>query len=436
MFKYFLESLPKERYRQVKYISVIYWLTICFSSYFHLQYFFEYKYYDLNWILWPLFTLTLLLPVLGRLIKNYVVVAILLQLLATSQAGILIYAAGGMLAPGIFWLAIFPVSGGILLGRRGAIFGTVLMLLYALFYTIAQYNWEVPNVVALHDNYDKQRIVNFVGFSIFSIWMIFYFLSHEADAQEEIKKHKSEIESLLHILIHDVASPLAVMEMDIKKLLRNTVEPELNKSVVRIDRNLKNVISLLRHIRQMKSVRDGKATFEKKPVEFVKVLNSTLENIKIKTHEKQIQIVNECKLDNSYILGDDDLLQNIVLNNLLANAVKFTPMGEKIVLKGRSDDKYIYFEIQDYGVGMPESILKNIFSLTYRTSRPGTGGEKGTGYGMLLVKEYVEKMDGRIKITSVEVGSGTGPSGTLITLVFSKFDNTAVLNTIDKNAAN
>lgn len=436
MYSNLLEILSEDKRLRVKYITVIYLLCMVFSAFFQSLHFFLYKYYDYNWLLWPLYIFGLINPLISRITKSYNITAITLLMSASLQLLVLLYTAGAMQAPGIFWITVIPISCGVLLGRQGAIFGAGVVVLTCVFFVIAQFSWEVPNVVQNMEDFEKQRIMSFVCFCVFAIWLVFYFLSHEAKAQVEIRKHKSEIESLLHILIHDVASPLVVMEMDVQRLKRSLKEAELGKSVERMERNLKNVVELLKHIREMKAVRDGKIGFDTHPVNFDLVLKSSLEVVKSRADEKQIQIVNKTELNNCYILGDETLLQNIVLVNLLVNAIKFSPLCEKIVVSGHSDSDKIYFEIQDYGIGIPEYILKNIFSLTYRTSRAGTGGEKGTGYGMLLVKEYVEKMGGQISITSNELGSGTGPSGTIIRLVFSKFDNVNATNTIKVNETN
>lgn len=421
MFRFLLKILPADQHRKLKYITVVYTLSIFFILYFHLQYNFQYKVHTYNWILVPLYFLMLLTPLLARITKKYEIAALNLLLSASLQTIIFIYAAGGIQAPGIFWLSVLPISGGILLGRRGAIIGTILIGVATMVYLIAEYNWIVPNVVRDAGNYEKQKIINLILFYIFSIWIIFYFLEKETDAQNEIRRHKGEIESLLHILIHDVASPLAAQELEILRMKKKSLDPDLEKSVMRLERSTNMIVNLLGQIKEMKSLKDGKIGFQKKPINFEIVYNGTIDGLSNHIQEKQIEFISHCDVKNCFILGDEILLQSIVLNNLITNAIKFSREKGKIVVNAHSNAEFVYFEIQDFGIGMPAHILNNIFNLAYPTSRAGTKGEKGTGYGMPLVKEYVDKMNGQITINSVEAGEDTGLSGTRVILKFSKY---------------
>jgi len=431
-FKFLFKILPVEQHRKVKYISVIYILSVCFVLFFHIQFNYKYNVYTYNWILLPIYLLMIFTPLIARITKNYEITAFNLLLTASLQTIVLIYAAGGIQAPGIFWLSIFPVAGGILLGKRGIAAGAILITMATTFYFVSANYWITPNLVRDFGNYERQKIINFIAFYIFSTWVTLYFVNKESKAQEEILRHKNEIESLLHILIHDVANPLTVQDMEIYKIKQKNLAPDLQKSIDRIERSTNRVISLLKQIKEMKALKDGKINFVKKPINFKNAYLEAIESLSSRLEEKQIELLSYCRVDNCYILGDDTLLQSVVLNNLIVNAIKFSAIKGKIIINVSDDVKFVYFEIQDYGIGMPEHILKNIFNLAYPTSRTGTSGEKGTGYGMPLVKEYVEKMNGHIAVSSTESSAESSaeikcdmkPSGTLITLSFAKVNNT------------
>lgn len=98
----------------------------------------------------------------------------------------------------------------------------------------------------------------------------------------------------------------------------------------------------------------------------------------------------------------------------MSNAIKFSHNNSKINIEIKNKDQFIELIIEDFGIGIPKNILHDIFSFNSNTNRKGTNGEKGTGYGMPLIKKYTEVMDGSIKIDSIE------NKGTIITLLLPK----------------
>jgi signal transduction histidine kinase len=100
---------------------------------------------------------------------------------------------------------------------------------------------------------------------------------------------------------------------------------------------------------------------------------------------------------------------NISLRNILSNAIKFTPKGGAISAGHRVGDNYIEMFVTDNGIGIDEEKQKDLFSIK-NISTPGTDGEKGTGLGLYLIKEFTEKNGGQI---AVESKPGKGSTFTL-----------------------
>ncbi len=103
---------------------------------------------------------------------------------------------------------------------------------------------------------------------------------------------------------------------------------------------------------------------------------------------------------------------NAIFRNLISNAIKFSNENEKISISSNLKDNFIELSVKDNGVGMEPNVVKNLFNLESNVSKPGTCGEKGTGLGLILVKEFVEKQGGKIWLES-EVGEGSVFSFTL-----------------------
>lgn len=111
-------------------------------------------------------------------------------------------------------------------------------------------------------------------------------------------------------------------------------------------------------------------------------------------------------IDRNYIvLAEADMI-NSVLRNLITNAIKFTPNGGSIDIDAEAGKSYLYVSITDTGIGMDKKTLDTLFDIDSKKSRPGTNEEEGTGLGLILTKEFIEKNGGDISVKSVP-GKGT-----------------------------
>ncbi|MEP2969463.1 sensor histidine kinase, partial [Nonlabens ulvanivorans] len=97
---------------------------------------------------------------------------------------------------------------------------------------------------------------------------------------------------------------------------------------------------------------------------------------------------------------DSNLLKT-VLRNLISNAIKFTNPNGSINITALQKDKFLEIAVIDTGVGMSTEHMTDLFNLTTHKSQPGTEGEKGSGLGLILCKEFVEKMHGTLWVESV-----------------------------------
>jgi len=121
-------------------------------------------------------------------------------------------------------------------------------------------------------------------------------------------------------------------------------------------------------------------------------------------YKKNIEVQNEIK---GYILAfADRRMINTVVRNLISNALKFTEPGGKIVLSYTKENKFIEVAVSDTGVGIREENIPKLFDLTEGFSTRGTNNEQGTGLGLILCKEFVEKNGGEIRVES-KYGEGS-----------------------------
>jgi two-component system, sensor histidine kinase and response regulator len=102
----------------------------------------------------------------------------------------------------------------------------------------------------------------------------------------------------------------------------------------------------------------------------------------------------------------DEAYTNMVLRNLVSNALKFTKEGGEVIVSAKVKNNFVEVSIADSGVGIATTNLKNLFKIDKQVSSQGTFGEKGTGLGLILSKEFVEKNGGVLNVISEE-GKGS-----------------------------
>ncbi|HAM98049.1 MAG TPA: hypothetical protein DCQ26_05520 [Marinilabiliales bacterium] len=135
------------------------------------------------------------------------------------------------------------------------------------------------------------------------------------------------------------------------------------------------------------------------------VLTEVVAKMKHMAQRKEISIVIECK-EVADVFADVDMVQAI-LRNIISNAIKYThPKGRIQINSAKENDSYAFVSIKDDGVGMNPETIANLFKMEKSVSAFGTDNEKGTGLGLLVCKEFIDKNKGKLEIIS-SLGSGS-----------------------------
>lgn len=330
----------------------------------------------------------------------------------------MLYASGGTSAPGIFWLAAIPLALGVLLGLRGTYVGYAIIVIAFFYFQYLKAHNLGPNIVADHGDYAQEKVFNLAAFLIFTSFTTHHYIRGEQRWMQRLTEKNIDIDNLLRVLLHDVANSLSSIAYNLLKAKKGHPQEDISKELDRIEKSVDDMNNLLTQVRHLKSVKDGKTSLPLKPVSLTSLLHEVYENSIESAQEKGIEIQLEISCDSTLIDGEKSILRNVVLMNIMSNAIKFSKPGGLIKLKAFCSSSDAVIEVQDYGIGIPDQILKQIFNIHAATSRSGTKGEKGTGYGMHLVKEYLEMMNGSIDIFSQEQETPEAPQGTRVTLKF------------------
>lgn len=229
--------------------------------------------------------------------------------------------------------------------------------------------------------------------------------------QEEIKKRSIELEQLnkvkdkfFSIISHDLRSPMNALSGILDLMDKDKISPDefkrLNKELRVQFNHTKTLINNLLDWTLLQ--------MDKLKIQFEKIdLNQLAEsNIKLLTslHLKEIKI-NNLISPSLFALGDSNMI-NLVLRNLLTNAIKFSEAGHLIEIDAKEDGDNYIISVKDQGVGISPEVQKLLFEKTTGYSTRGTANEKGTGLGLILCKEFVERNGGRIWLES-SLGKGS-----------------------------
>jgi two-component system, sensor histidine kinase and response regulator len=222
--------------------------------------------------------------------------------------------------------------------------------------------------------------------------------------EDLIKQRSNELKELLQIMCHDLASHFSVIKSSVW-LSENKEEVTLDSYKDRIKMATYNGIDIINLVREMRTVEDKQIPLEK--VNLLEIVSESLRLHNDNLEAKNIK-VNIAIPDNLHVLVEPRSFINSVINNILSNAIKFSYENSFIKISGLKNKDGINLSFKDSGIGIPVNLLNELFELSKKTNRPGTKGEKGTGFGMPLIKKFVELYGGKIIIkSSVKHNQGT-----------------------------
>lgn len=238
------------------------------------------------------------------------------------------------------------------------------------------------------------------------------------EALEEVNREQKELLHELHelnatkdkffsIIAHDLKSPLMVLLSGSRLLSRridNMEKIEITDIAFEMHANTEKLFELLDNLLQWARIQMGKVEIVQKSLNVNLLVWKWIELLKENATQKNIEIENSID-EKLQVLSDRNMIESII-HNLLANAIKFTNIHGKIEVFAIKQNDSIEIIIKDNGVGIPESVRSRLFGLEENISTDGTEGEKGTGLGLILCKEFVEKNEGEIWVKSKQ-GSGT-----------------------------
>ena len=238
--------------------------------------------------------------------------------------------------------------------------------------------------------------------------------SHVLRQNKKLTELNSTKDKFFSIIGHDLKGPLNSLTAFSQLLINHTsslTEEEIRTIAKDLDKSLKNLYELLENLLGWARSQTGKIEF--RPENF-QITGAIRENIKLLSKaalNKNIKI--ELLASEQVMVFADLNSVRTILRNLLSNAIKFTNSDGIISISVDEWKDGVEIGVYDNGVGMSKEDQKRIFDISAKHSKLGTNKEKGTGLGLILCKEFVERNHGRIKVES-EIGIGTSFKFTLL----------------------
>lgn len=227
------------------------------------------------------------------------------------------------------------------------------------------------------------------------------------DSEKKLKELIATKDKFLSIIAHDIKNPFNAI-MGFSNLLKDDYESFTNEErlqfITNISQASEDVFNLLENLLKWSWAQSGKIAFIPQSINLTDICNETLSLVKLQSDKKNIKIISE--LDSDIMVYADANMIRTVLRNLLSNAIKFTPNDGLIMLTYslliKPEKKLLQICIKDSGVGMTKEIQSKLFKIEEKITSKGTNGENGTGLGLILCKEFVNKNGGEIWAESEE----------------------------------
>jgi signal transduction histidine kinase/ligand-binding sensor domain-containing protein len=221
-------------------------------------------------------------------------------------------------------------------------------------------------------------------------------------------------DKFLSIIAHDLINPFNSILGFSDLLLTNYSDWDDHtriETIRMINDSSNNLFELLGNLLQWSRSERGLLEYSPEKIDLKSTVTKITSLLSITAKAKNISLNDELVSAGLFVKSDFHLL-NTIIRNLISNSIKFTPDGGTISIKAETKNKEIVVSVIDNGVGISKERLNNLFNIGINQSTEGTNNEKGTGLGLILVKEFVNKQGGTLNIES-EVGKGSAFSFTI-----------------------
>lgn len=241
-------------------------------------------------------------------------------------------------------------------------------------------------------------------------YLFFLFIKARLQLQNQLAFEQSEARRLKELdtfktrlytnLTHEFRTPLTVI-LGMAAQIRDAPKKNLDKAVVLIERNGKNLLRLINQLLDLSKLENNALQLQLQRGDLVTYLRYLTESFKTYANGRNLALRFSSVLEGQEMDYDPEQIKQI-MSNLISNAVKFTPPGGSIEVKLSKQGQDFIIKIADTGLGIEKKNLPYIFDRFYQTDDSSTRKNEGTGIGLAHTRELVQLMNGRIEVESLE----------------------------------
>lgn len=229
-------------------------------------------------------------------------------------------------------------------------------------------------------------------------------MTSQRDRLEEVNSLKDK---LFSIIAHDLRNPfngLLVLTDILKYKLDRMEKGEIRKMIDLIYDSSKDGYDLLENLLEWSRSQKDQIEYNPVAVDVSKLVKGNIQLTKPMAISKNVNLVTD--IPAKLVITADPHMIDTIIRNLITNAIKFTPENGTIIVKIKKADDKVWVSVKDSGVGIDKKTLDNLFGSSVINSAVGTANEKGTGLGILLCREFIQRQGGKIWAES-ETGKGS-----------------------------
>lgn len=307
------------------------------------------------------------------------------------------------------WLPFIPMLAMILLDPKDGVFATLLAILWL--YAVTLYvQWQrtaTPFMSVLQDNLATLAAFAVTTLAALAVLLVYVYIRDLLSEQQQRERQAKE--ALLRILCHDISGDLSIIRMSAMISGAPQHVDRLPGAMRNIRDATESIIEMVQTVRSMAALEAGKLSVRLQPVRVADTLKHCVERWQSRAQQKGVALIADIPDASLCVWADTVYFEQTVLGNLIGNAIKFTPPDKHIWLSAKvgRDPGTVEVRVLDEGMGIPDPLMAHLFDPGKHTNREGTAGEAGTGFGLPLVKQFVQHFGGDIQARSAGENAGS-----------------------------
>jgi len=278
------------------------------------------------------------------------------------------------------------------------------------------YFWKIVSFIPSKKLYFKQNerrlyisfILAVIALSLFLVSLKLAKVQVSRKKTLQLLKINNETkDKFFSIVAHDLKSPFNAL-LGFSNLLLDEIKDQKSQNIEKystiINTTLNNTYNFLTNLLEWSRLQTNKIELIPEYFYLHELVNDIFDVLYLQANNKDISMQNSVP-ENLKIIADKNIL-SIVIRNLVSNALKYNFHGGKIIVSASIINHRLHCTISDNGIGISKNAINKLFELASTSSTPGTDNEKGTGLGLILCKDFIEKHNGKISVES-EIGVGS-----------------------------